>query len=98
MITVNVSQLMSAIEEAGAFEIPDMSEGTDYLYNKLYRRLSYGDDVRLSEINFYNFELEDVDSMRNIYSDVLEANEYKSETLARSLRELKPATVAAAYV
>ena len=98
MITVNVSQLMSAIEEAGAFEIPDMSSGTDYLYNKLYKRLSYGDDVRLSEINFYNFELEDVDSMRNIYSAVLEANEYKSETIARSLRELKPATVAAAYV
>ena len=98
MITVNVSTLISAIEEAGAFSIPDMSAGTDYLYNYLYKRLSYGDDVHLSEINFYNFELDDVDSMRAIYSDVLETNEQKTEMLARSLRELKPATVAAAFI
>ena len=98
MITVSVSQLISAIEEAGVFKIPDMSEGTDYLYNNLYKRLSYGDDVRLSEINFYNFELNDVDNIRKLHSDVLEANEQKSEALVQSLRGLKPATVAAAYV
>ena len=98
MITVSVSQLISAIEEAGAFNIPDMGEGTDYLYNKLYRRLSHGDDVRLSEINFYNFELDDVDNIRSLNSDVFEANEQKSEALARSLRELKPATVTVAFV
>ena len=98
MITVSVTELMSAIEEAGAFKMPDMSAGTDYLYNKLYSRLSYGDTVRFSDIDYDAFELDDVDSMRKLHSDVLEANEYKTETLARSLRDLKPATVAAAYV
>ena len=98
MITVSVSQLMSAIEEADAFKIPDMSEGTDYLYNKIYMRLSFGEDVRLSEINFYNFELNDVDNIRKLHSDVLEANEQKSEALVQSLRGLKPATVTAVYV
>ena len=39
MLTVNIEQLISAIQKADGFEIPDMNAGTDYLYNKLYRRL-----------------------------------------------------------
>ena len=98
MITVNVKQLIEAIEEADVFKLPDINAGTDYLYNNLYKRLSYGDTVRMSDINFDNFELDDVDNIRELHSDVLGANEQKTEMLARSLRELKPATVAAAYV
>ena len=98
MITVSVSQLISAIEEADVFKMPDMSKGTDYLYNKLYKRLSYGEDVRFSEVDYNSFTLDDVDNIRGLHSDVLEANEQKTAALTRSLRELKPATVAAAYV
>jgi len=98
MVTVNISQLMSAIEEAGAFRIPDMSVGTDYLYNQIYRRLAYGDDVRLSEINYDNFGLGDVDSIREIYTDVLEANESKADALTHTLRNILPAAAAATFV
>ena len=81
MITVSVSQLMSAIEEADVFNMPPMSEGAEYLYNRLYKRLSYGEEVCLSEIDYDSFELDDIDSMRDIYYDTLEGNESKSDKL-----------------
>ena len=98
MITVSVDQLMSAIEEADVFKMPPMSEGAEYLYNRLYKRLSYGESVRLSEIDYDSFELDDVDSMREIYSDVMEANESKSDGLAHALRGIPPTVTAAAFV
>jgi hypothetical protein len=98
MITVSVEQLMSAIEEAGAFKIPDMNEGTDYLYNNLYRRLSRGEDVRLSEIYYGSFELDDVDFMREMYSETLEANEYKADSITQTLRGIPPIVAAAVFV
>ena len=33
MITVSVKKLIEAIEEAEAFSLPDMTEGTRYLYH-----------------------------------------------------------------
>ena len=98
MITVSVSQLMSAIEEADVFKMPPMSEGAEYLYNRLYKRLSYGESVRLSEIDYGSFELDDIDSMWEIYSDILEANERKSDRLTYSLQKIPPAVAAAAFV
>ena len=98
MVTVSVKRLMSAIEEADVFRMPDMSVGADYLYNNLYKRLADGGDVRLSEIDFGSFELEDVGSMQDIYSDVFEANEFKAETIARTLRGIPPVSVAPAFV
>ena len=55
-----------------------------------------GEDVKLSQINWDNFELEDVDTMRDLYTDVLEANESKADSLARALQNISPATVTAA--
>ena len=51
----------------------------------------------LSEINFGGFTLDDVDTIRELHSDIFEPNEYKAETIARSLRGLPP-TVAASFV
>lgn len=98
MITVSVKQLMGAIEEADAFKLPDMSEGTDYLYNRLYKRLLHGEDVRLSEIDYRRFELDDVEIMRDLYADVLEPNENKAGAMARTLRSLQPVAAAAAFI
>jgi len=95
MITVSVKQLVSAIEEADVFRLPDMTEGTEYIYDNLYRRLSGGEDIRLSEINFNCFETDDIDSMRELYSNTLEANRYKAETITHSLHRLSPITAAA---
>jgi len=98
MITVSIKQLLESIEEADVFRMPDMSEGTDYIYNKLYKRILHGEDVRLSQINWDRFELCDIDSMRGLYSNVLETNEYKADSLANSLQKISPVVTTAAFV
>ena len=98
MITVSVKQLLSAIEEADIFQFPSMSAGVDYIYNSLYGRLTRGEDVRLSEIDYNAFELDDIDTMRDLYSDVLEVNERRADTLSTALRGLSPVVTAAAFV
>ena len=98
MITVSVKKLVAAIEEAGAFNLPDMTDGTRYLYDNLYGKLSCGIAMGLSDINFGAFTLDDVDNIRDLHSDVLEANEYKAEAISHSLRGLQPAVATAAFV
>ena len=98
MITVNVGQLVAAIEEADVFKLPGMSTGAEYIYNSLYRRLTQGENVKLSEIDYNSFELGDIDSMREIYFGVLEANEDKANTLAQILRGIPPVVTSAAFV
>jgi hypothetical protein len=98
MITVSVKQLVSAIEEADVFHLPDMTEGTRYLYDDIYRKLSGGNDVRLSELDFDRFELDDIESMRSLYSHTLEANDSKCEQLSRSLRGISPVAALSAFV
>jgi len=98
MITVSVTQLLSAIEEAEVFKLPDMSAGSEYIYTSLYRRLAHGEEVRLSEIDYNRFELNDIDSMRDIYTNVLGVNESRADTITRTLRDVSPVTAAAAFV
>lgn len=95
MITVNVKQLVSAVEEAERYSLPEMNSGTRYLYDELYGPLSEGLERRLSEINFGGFGLSDIESLRNIYSETLEGNAWRAEALARTLREIPPAAVPA---
>ena len=98
MITVSVSQLLSAIEDAEVFQFPSISAGADYLYNSLYRRLSQGEEARLSEIDYNAFGLDDIDTVRELYSDVLDSNESRAERLASTLRGLPPVVTATAFV
>jgi methionine synthase II (cobalamin-independent) len=98
MITVSTKRLLEAIEEADVFTLPDMNEGTEYLYHHLYERLSEGEDVFLSSIDFHAFELEDVEEMRDLYSTILERNEHDAWTLSRSLQGLLPTTTVSAFV
>ena len=97
MITVSTRQLVSAIEEAEAFRLPDMNEGASYLYHDLYKRLSEGMDLRLSEIDFDCFDLEDIDFIRELHSG-LEENESKAHTLTRALQDIPPAASTASFV
>ena len=98
MITVSVKKLVDAIEEAEVFRLPDMSTGADYIYNDLYRRLSHGEELRLSTIDWSRFELEDIDTMRDLYFNTLENNEFKADSIASTLRGILPAVTAAAFV
>ena len=98
MITVSISKLLGAIEEAEAFKLPRMSAGAEYLYNNLYKRLTNGEELRLSQINWGGFELDDVDTVRELYSDTLENNERKADSIVSTLRGLSPTVTAAAFV
>lgn len=98
MITVSTKQLVSAIEEAEAFKIPAMNAGTEYLYNSVYNKLAQNMDVRLSALDFEAFELEDIDSLTDIYSNVFERNCYTADKLASALRSAASVSKTAAYV
>lgn len=98
MISVSTKKLLSAIEEAEEFTLPEMNEGTQYLYDELYGKVSRGMELHLSEIEFDRFELDDIDVIRDLYSDILEANERKAETITRNLVNIPPATVVSEFV
>ena len=98
MISVSTNALLSAIEEAEEFKLPEMNEGMQYLYDELYGKVSRGMELHLSEIEFDRFELDDVDMMRDLYSDTLEVNERKAETINNSLMNIPPAAVVSDFV
>ena len=98
MITINTRNLVEAIREADVFTLPNMNEGTEYLYNTVYNRLARNIDVRLSELDFDSFEPEDVDSLSDLYSDVFESNHYTACRLVSTLRSAAPAIKAVTYV
>lgn len=97
MITVSTKQLVSALENASALRLPDMNEGASYLYNEFYRRLAEGSELRLSGIDFDRFELDDIDTIRELHSG-FETNEVKAHTLMRALRDIPPATSPSAFI
>ena len=98
MISVSTKALLSAIEEAEPFGLPEMNEGTQYLYDELYGKVSRGMDLHLSEIEFDRFELDDVDMLRDLYTEILGTNEIKAETLARNLANIPPAAISSEFV
>ena len=98
MITVSVMQLVDAIKEADVYKLPDMSEGTGYLYKNLYKRLANGDDVALSSLNFDAFDSEDIDSISDMYSDVFARDHYAAGGIMSTLRQVAPVSRAVGYV
>ena len=98
MISVSTKALLSAIEEAEVFTHPEMNEGTQYLYDELYGKVSRGMELHLSEIEFDRFELDDVDMLRDLYAETLEANERKAETLSYNLANIPPVATVSKFV
>ncbi len=98
MVTVSIKKLVSAIEEADAFHLPDRNGGTHYIYEEIYRRLTEGIPVHLSEINFNRFEVDDIDTMRELYIDILEVNENKAEAFTRILKNIPPMTATSKFI
>lgn len=98
MTTVSVKQLMSTIEEAEPFQMPEMNGGTHYLYDELYTRLTSGKHLHLSRIRFDRFELEDINSLRTLHSDTLEADVEKADTLAHAIQDMPPVYGASIFI
>ncbi len=98
MITVSTNQLFKAVSEADVFRLPEMSTGTEYLYNNIYGRLSRCEEVKLSSLNFDAFELEDIDSISGLYTNIFERNDYTANSIISTLRKTSPVHKAVAYV
>jgi hypothetical protein len=89
---------MEAIEEADAFVLPEMNEGTRYLYDNVYNTLACGNEVRLSGLDFDAFELDDIIELDDIYEKYLEVPEERAGSIRRSLWGLPPIAVVSSCV
>jgi hypothetical protein len=98
MITVSVKRLVDAVKEADIPRLPDMDKGTEYLYINLYMRLSRGEDVTLSSLDFDAFESEDIDSLNSLYSEVFEKNYRTADNIMSALKQIVPISKAVGYV
>jgi uncharacterized membrane protein len=98
MLTVSIRGLTEAIREADAFALPEMNAGTGYLYETVYRRMSKGHDVRLSELDFDAFEPEDIELFSDLYDDVFERNCCSADGIAGTLRAVAPVCNTVGYV
>ena len=98
MITVSISRLLEAINEAHEFKLPAMNAGTEYLYDRLYRRLSRGESVRVSELDFNAFEDEDISSLNSLHTDTFERNERMADGITSELNRIAPIYKPVCYV
>lgn len=95
---INIQQLVSAVQNAPCFEPPEMNKGTNYLYDNTYNRLSKGEVVRFSYLDFTAFESEDISTLLDLYNDVYEKNNRQASSIADTLRKIIPISKVAAYV
>ena len=98
MLTVDVNQLIEALIKVESFSLPKMNEGTEYLYNNLYLKLSEGEDVKLSNLDFNAFEPEDITLLTSLYSDVFEKNSYMAQRIICTLHKVDPVCKAVDYI
>ena len=97
MLKVNITELLAAIRTAAPFAFPEINVGTQYIRDEIVNRLASGKIVKFSEIDFTAFDSEDIDDFRDYQHKVDRVN-YKSGTVAQSLRKIKPAAVSSTFV
>jgi hypothetical protein len=98
MVQVNIAGLVAAIQKAPPFSFPEMNEGATYLFNLVYNHMANDNAVRLSELDFSAFEAEDINSLADLYNDVIEKNNHHADSIASTLRKIDPVCRVAAYV
>jgi hypothetical protein len=98
MIQVDIAGLMASMQKAPSFTMPEMNEGTSYLHNQLYTRLANDESVSLSDLDFSAFELDDIQTLTRLHSDVIEKNSYQANSIVGTLRNVAPICKPAAYI
>ena len=98
MIQVNIAQLVAAVHEAPAFLMPEMDDGTSYLYAKVYSLLSMGELPLLSDLDFFAFDADDINSLSDLHNNVFEPNAYRAGNIIDVLRQVTPECRVAGYV
>lgn len=93
MMKVNVTKLMEAISEAEDYRaIEEGRAGLSYLYDSLYNPISNGEPVRLHDLDYDRFRLENVSELEDYY-DTNSLNQWKASNISRELRSLQPAAL-----
>ena len=95
---LNITQLISAVQKADKFSYPEMNKGTTYLYDTVFRKISNGTAVFLSELDFDAFSADDVHTLSDLYDDVIEKNYDKADSIVTTLRGITPMSKATVYV
>ena len=95
---LNITQLMSAVQEAPPFDFPEMNEGTSYLFKNFFCRLASAEDVWLSGLDLNAFSMDDIGSLGDLYSEVLEQSNYQVNSIANALRRIAPVCKIMSYV
>jgi len=98
MIQINISGLMEAVKKASPFIMPEMNDGTNYLYNNVYSSMANDEPVSLSDLDFSAFESDDIQTLTRLYNDVFERNNQQANNIACTLRNAAPVCKAAAYI
>ncbi len=98
MLKLNIEALFSALSEAESFVMPDMTAGTAYLYDSVYKRLAKEEDVYLKELDFERFSLDDVVSLQLLYNETIEGNAVDSRRISDALAKEAPVSAAVGFV
>lgn len=98
MISVSLKHLAEAVRGADSFDLPDMNTGTKYIFDNIYNRLVLGETVKLSEINFGNFEYGDLAAMSELHENVFEPSETAVRNITTNLRRIPPALNPVVYI
>jgi len=98
MLKINIAQLVDAVQKAPAFELPEMNEGTSYLYYHIFCNLSKGKDVCLTDVEFSAFDLNDIHNLSDLNENVFEINHLQANGISGTLRKIAPICKASAYV
>ena len=98
MVTINIKKLFETIGEADILTLPDMTKGTQYLYDYIYQKLLRGEEIKLSEIDFEVFTSDDLTTLENLHTNIFEKNERTISGIASELRKITPAYNAVSFV
>ena len=95
---VNIDKFVAAIQTVAPFTLPEMSEGTKYLYDGLYKCLLAGKVAFLLDIDFDAFDSEDINSLADMYENIFEKSNCKASNLVNTLNRISPVCKVTAYV
>jgi len=96
MLTVNVKQLMEAIHDQEAYADSVMNDSTSYLFDNVQRKLERNLSVRISDLDYDAFDLEDVDALADLYNERDERC-CAVVTTSDNVRRMKPVAAASSY-
>jgi len=98
MITISITKLIETIGEADIFGLPDMTNGTQYLYDAICQKLLRDKEIKLSEIDFGSFDSDDIMLLKDLHTEVFEKNERTVYGIISELRKIAPSYNAVSFV